>query len=397
MFSRSEKILLAILACIQFSHIVDFMILMPLGPKLMRIFEISPHQFGLLVSVYTLAAGISGFLASFFIDRFDRKSGLLFFYLGFGIGTIACGMVDSYSSLLITRAITGAFGGVLGSLILSIIGDQISLDRRGTAIGITTAAFSVASVFGVPFSLYLADNYGWHGPFIFLGVVSVIVWTSVFFVMPPMKNHLLNRVKESNPFHSLLHVIRTPNLLFALGFMCFLILGQFTIIPFLSPSLVANTGLAEDQLKYIYLVGGIISIFASPTAGRLGDKMGRKKVFVIAALLSILPVLIITHLGPQPVLVTLSYVAFFFLCMSGRMVPAMATISSAPIPKYRGSFMSIASSVQQLSAAAASYLAGLIVVKDSGGHLLNYGYAGYFAAACTLVAIYFSRKVQETS
>ena len=170
MFSRSEKILLAILSCIQFSHIVDFMIVMPLGPKLMRMFSISPHEFGLLVSCYTLSAGISGFLASFWMDRFDRKQILMFFYLGFGIGTVACGMVNTYNSLLITRSITGAFGGVLGSLILSIIGDTISMDRRGTAIGITTAAFSVASVFGVPFSLYLADQLGWQGPFMFLGV-----------------------------------------------------------------------------------------------------------------------------------------------------------------------------------------------------------------------------------
>lgn len=316
MFSRSEKILLAILSCIQFSHIVDFMILMPLGPHLMRIFNITPHQFGLL---------------------------------------------------------------------------------RGSAIGITTSAFSVASVFGVPFSLYLADSYGWHSPFIFLGVLSVVVWSGIYFVMLPMKKHLMVQQKGNHLFHVLQHIYQTPNLRFALGFMCFLILGHFTIIPFLSPSLVANTGLPENYLKYIYLVGGIISIFASPLVGRLSDKYGRKKIFLVSALASLIPILIITHLGVNSVLVTLSYVAFFFLCMSGRMVPAMATISSAPIPQYRGSFMSIAISVQQLSAAVASYLAGLIVFKDSQGQLVNYGYAGFFAVGCTLIAIYFSRKVKETS
>ena len=397
MFSRSEKILLSILACIQFSHIVDFMILMPLGPQLMRIFEISPHQFGLLVSAYTLAAGLSGLLAAFFIDHFDRKKSLLFFYLGFGVGTIACGLANSYTALLITRSLTGAFGGVLSSLVLAIIADSISIDRRGSAIGITTSAFAVASVFGVPFSLSLADRFGWHSPFVFLGIVSVIVWIGIYFVMAPMKNHLIHRNKSGNPFHAFLHVFETPNLLYALGFMFFLVLGQFTIIPFLSPSLVANTGLPENQLKYIYLVGGIVSIFAAPTAGRLSDKWGRKKLFLYSALISIFPILIITHLGPSPVAITLTSVAFFFLSMSGRMVPAMATISSAPQPKYRGSFMSISSSVQQLSAAAASYIAGLIVVKDNEGHLLNYGTAGFFAVICTLFAIYFSRKVKVIS
>ncbi len=397
MFTRSEKVLLAILACIQFSHIVDFMILMPLGPKLMRIFEISPHQFGLLVSAYTLAAGISGFLASFFLDHFDRKHSLMFFYLGFGLGTIACGLADSYTALLVTRSVTGAFGGVLGSLVLAIIADSISIDRRGSAIGITTSAFAVASVFGVPFSLFLADDYNWHAPFVFLGIVSVIVWSGVYFVMPPMKKHLIHRDKGGNPFHSIIHIIETPNLLFALGFMFFLIMGQFTIIPFLSPSLVANTGLPENQLKYIYLVGGVVSIFAAPLAGRLSDSWGRKKLFLLSALASAIPILIITHLGPTPVFATLACVAFFFLCITGRMVPAMATISSAPTPKYRGSFMSIASSIQQLSAAAASYLAGWIIVKDNQGHLMNYGYAGFFAVGCTLLAIYFSRKVKETS
>ena len=185
-----EKILLLTLAVIQFSHITDFMILMPLGPQLMKAFDILPSQFALLVSTYTFSAGTSGFVGAFFIDRFDRKKAILTMATGFAIGTFACGFAQSYHWLLITRSITVLFGGVMGALILSIVGDAIPNERRATAMGMVMAAFSVASVVGVPAGLFLADLSDWHMPFIVLGGVAFLTLVPMSVYIPNMTEHI---------------------------------------------------------------------------------------------------------------------------------------------------------------------------------------------------------------
>lgn len=382
---------MGLMAAIQFSHIVDFMILMPLGPQLMRMFNITPQAFGLLVSSYTFAAGISGFLASFFVDRFDRKSCLLFFYIGFAVSTLACAWAPSYEYLLIARCLAGMFGGVLGSLVLSIVSDAISYERRGSAMGIVMGSFSVASVMGVPFSLYLANKYSWHAPFIFLGLISFPVILLAMKYIPSMNAHVRKGGGHS-PWDSIAHILRTPNQQLALVFMFCLVLGQFSVIPFLSPSFVANAGLREDQLPLIYLFGGLCSMVASPTVGRLADRFGKKKVFSASVLLSMIPLWVITHLHQQPVWLVLVVSSSFFIVMSGRMVPAMAMISSTATPEYRGSFMSISSAVQQLSAAIASWVAGVIIVGGEGGQLLNFEIVGYIAIGFSVCALLTAPK-----
>lgn len=392
-FSRSEWVLLCLMAAIQFSHIVDFMIMMPLGPQLMRLFQIDPQQFGLLVSSYTFAAGISGFAASFFIDRYDRKSSLLFFYIGFAVGTIACALAPTFSLLLLCRSLTGFFGGVLGSLVLSIVSDAIPYNRRGAAMGIVMGSFSIASVFGVPFSLYLANLTSWHAPFMFLGVVSFIVIGLVVSFMQPMKKHLRSKSERHPPLAAITHIFKTKNQLFALLFMFCLILGQFSIIPLLSASYVSNAGLTEAQLPLTYMFGGLCTIVASPLVGRLADRFGKRKIFLIAVATSILPIYVITNLGQNPLWFVLFISSCFFVMMSGRMVPAMAMISATATPAYRGSFMSISSSVQQLSAALASYLSGVIVVQSTTGELLRYEYVGYIAIGFSCLAFLVAFKV----
>lgn len=394
-FSRKEMILLALMAAVNFNHIVDFVIMMPLGPLLMRMFQISPHQFGLLVSSYTFSAGASGLLASFFIDRFDRKSCLIFFYLGFGFGTLACALAPTYITLLLTRSITGVFGGVLGALVLSIVSDAISYERRGTAMGIVMGSFSLASVLGVPFGLYLANLFGWHAPFVFLGLFAIINLVGLWLWVPSMKGHLNHSSPRHTPIQSLRHILRTPKQVVALSFIFFLVLGQFSIIPFLSQSFIANSGMLESQLPLIYLFGGICSMFASPLVGRLSDRFGKKIIFQISVWLSLLPILGITNLGVHPLWVLLAISSSFFIVMSGRMVPAMAMISATATPEYRGSFMSITSAVQQFSAALASYIAGMIVVQGEAGHLLHFDKAGYFAVIFSLLAFLFSNWLQQ--
>lgn len=392
LFSRSEKLLLVALAFIQFAHIVDFMILMPLGPQLMRIFEIGPHQFSWLVSSYTLAAGTTGLFAAIFMDRYDRRSALLFMFVGFAMGTLACSLASHYKFLLVARIVTGAFGGILNSLIFSIVGDAIVPSKRATAMGTVMSSFALASVFGVPFSLFLANHWNWHTPFLFLGVLALVLVTIAPKVIPSMRSHLHNPKNEKwyTPFTLVLH---SRNQVYALLFLVLLVFGQFTVIPFLSPSFVANVGLLETQLPFIYLVGGGVSIFSGPLVGRLADKKGKKFVFLIGAGLSLVPLYLLTHLGQTPLSFLLPLVAFFFFTMSGRMVPATALVTSTVHPVHRGSFMSIVSATQQFSAAGAAWLAGLMIEKTTTGQMLHYEKVGYIAIACSVGAIILNQMI----
>ncbi len=393
MFSRKEKILLAVLACIQFSSIVDFMIMMPLGPQLMRIFQISPHQFGLLVSSYTFAASISGFFAAFFMDKFDRKQSLLFFFVGFSLGTIACALSPNYEVLLFSRGLTGIFGGVLSSLVMSIVSDAISYERRGSAMGVIMTSFSMASVLGVPLSLWLANQFNWHAPFLFLGVGSLVLCGVIWAYIPSMRAHLLER-RPRQPFYSVLTNIATnQNQRRALYFMSAVMFGHFAIIPFVSPTLVANVGLREDQLPLMYIIGGLCTIFTSPFIGRLSDRFGKHRIFLIGALVTLIPYTLITHMKPSPLWLILAICAFFFVSSGGRMIPATALVSGTSRPENRGSFMSIVSCVQQLAAAISSYIAGVVVTKGASGRLENYEIVGYVAISFTFVAIYLSRRI----
>lgn len=394
MFSRQEKILLAILASIQFSSIVDFMIMMPLGPQLMRMFAINPHQFGLLVSSYTFFAGLSGFAASFFLDKFDRKTSLLFFFVGFGLGTVACGLAPSYELLLLARGLTGVFGGVLGSLVLSIVSDAISYERRGSAMGVIMTSFSMASILGVPFSLFLANQYNWHAPFIFLGGTSLILCLIIWIKIPSMTKHLSDSGNKEPLWNTLTRIAKNKNQRRALYFMSSVMFGHFAIIPFLSPSLVANAGLTEAQLPLMYMIGGGFTIFSSPFIGRLADRYGKHKVFLWGALTTLIPYWVITHLDHSPLWWVLAICAFFFVVSGGRMIPATALVSGTARSQNRGSFMSIVSCVQQLSSAFSSYLAGLIVTTGAQGQLENYEVVGYIAIAFTFVAIFLSRRIE---
>lgn len=381
-----ERWLLLTLALIQFTHIVDFMILMPLGPQLMRLFAITPREFGLLVSAYTFSAGISGFLSAFFVDRFDRRQILLWLYAGFCLGTLACALAPAYPILLIARILSGCFGGVLSAAVLAVVGDAIPMERRGTAMGLVTSAFSAASVLGVPLGLYLASLFDWHAPFIFLTVLSLGVFALIFKGIPSLNAHLAVPQRH-NPLLILGSVLESPPQLWALVLTVFMMIGQFAIIPFISPSMVANVGFTEAQLTWIYLFGGAVTLITGPLIGRLADRHGKIKVLSLFFLLSVIPQFWITHLGPTALPLALLLTTSFFIVSGGRMIPAMALITGTVEPQRRGSFMSIQSSVQQLSAGAASLLAGMIVVKDAQGHLLNYGVIGWLAAVTSLLCI----------
>lgn len=392
-FSRQEKILLFILAAIQFNHIVDFMILMPLGPQLMRLFSITTTQFSWLVSSYTFCAGISGFLASFIMDQYDRKKLLIFFFIGFCVGTLACALAPTYELLLLSRALTGMFGGVLNSVVLSIVSDVIPYEKRGTAMGVISTAFSLASIAGVPFALFLANLWGWHSSFLFLAFVSFLIFPMIILWIPNQASHLGGLRVRKPVLDPLLHIFKTPGQLWALAFGGFLVLGQFMIIPFLSPSLVANAGLKESQLPFIYLVGGTLTFITGPFVGRLSDQVGKHKVFKYGLISSIFVTLWITHLSVQSIYLTLTIVGLFFICVNARWVPALALISSVPSPEYRGSFMSFVGCIQQLMAGLGAVIAGAIVTRGTDGLLHNYGWVGVVSVIVSFTALMLSYLV----
>lgn len=414
-FSKSEALLVLLLACIQFTHIVDFMILMPLGPQITRLLSISQQQFSYLVSSYTLAAGLSGFASSFFVDFFDRKKILIIFFIGFTIGTFACGLVDSYYAFLSVRCLTGVFGGVLSSIILSIVSDNFEYQRRGLAVGTVMGAFALASVFGVPFGLYIANHFQWQAPFMVLGSICILILILISIFIPKQNLHLI-KGQIRDPFQTLKMIFKSQNQRLALVLIFFLVMGQFSVIPFISMSFVFNAKLPETSLPLIYLFGGLCSLIAAPIVGRLSDIYTKTKVFSISVLISIIPVYLITNLGPSSTVTILTISSFFFIVMSGRMVPAMALITSTAPTNKRAGFLSIVSAVQQLSAAIAAWIAGQIMSMSTsetallaeGGNLTSIGKSldltsrpldtyhlvGYVAIVASIITFVLALKVK---
>ncbi|SHM32523.1 Predicted arabinose efflux permease, MFS family [Cyclobacterium lianum] len=391
---NKEKLLLWTLAAVNFTHIVDFMILMPLGPQLMRIFDVSPQEFGLLVSSYTFSAGLSSFLGAFILDKYDRRTILMWVFMGFLLGTIACALAGNYVFLLSARILSGLFGGMTSALIFAIVGDAIPDKRRGRAMGLVMAAFSVASVLGVPFGLYIASISNWHAPFFFLAIMAVIIMVLIYKYVPSITSHLRSDQVKSSPLQVIRRVTGNSNQMRAISLTVMMMLGQFMIIPFLSPFMVSNVGFTELQLTFIYMSGGLFTVFTSPWVGRMTDKYGKIRIFTIFMSLNVVPIAIITHLGETPIIYALLVSTLFFVTSNGRMVPAAALITGTAKPENRGSFLSFNSAVQQLSAGLASFVGGLVLVEGSDGRLYNFDMIGYAAIVISLLCIPLIRGIQ---
>jgi predicted MFS family arabinose efflux permease len=389
-----EKALLFTLSFIQFSHITDFMILMPLGPQLMKAFSILPSQFALLVSTYTFSAGVSGFIGAFFIDRFDRKKAIFVTTLGFAIGTLACGFSNSYHLLLITRACTGLFGGILGALILAIIGDAIPNERRASAMGMVMASFSLASVVGVPLGLYFATLSTWQFPFKVLGSVSLLAIIPILSYIPSMTEHINKSTSKPSPFQIVKGVYQNKNQMLALLFGIVIMLSHFSIVPFISPYMVQNVGFTEKQLTYIYLIGGGLTIFSSPLIGRLADRIGRNQVYTVIVLIAMIPTFLITNIEAMPIPVVLCITSLFFIFGAGRFIPSTAMVTSSVRPENRGAFMSFNSACRQLTNGFAAYIAGLVITQGEDGLLYNYNWVGYFAIVMGFMSLLISRRLK---
>ncbi len=380
-----EGPLLAVLAVVQFTTMLDFLIMMPLGPQYMRVFDINPAQFGTIVSAYAICAGIAGLISGTFLDRFDRRHSLLILYTGFGLATLACALAPGYLSLTAARGLAGAFGGVSNAVILAIIGDVIPEQRRGRAMGIVMSSFSVASVLGVPIGLYLANTFSWHAPFFMLAAVSALVLAGQWFFVPHIKSKSSHT--HAAPVAHLVQIISGPGHLRAFAFIGAVVLTGFQVIPYISPYMVLNVGLLETELPYIYLAGGLCTIFSMNIIGRLADRFGKRRLFTIMAICAAASTLLLTNLPRVGTPLAITATTVFMICMSGRFVPAMAIMTSAVEQRLRGGFMSVCSAVQHIASGLGSYIGGLILVETNTGRLHGYNTIGYLSAALALISL----------
>lgn len=386
-----ERIILILLAALNFTHILDFMILMPLGNYLMPYFDLSPKQFSILVSAYTISAAVSGFGAAFFVDRYDRKKVLLYAYMGFLIGTIACGLAPTFITLFIARTVAGLFGGLIGAQVLSIVADSFPYERRGAAMGAIMSAFALASTFGVPFALYLANLISWHAPFLLVGILGIVLVPLLIRYLPNMTGHIQPEGAERPSKWSVItNVFADRRQYTALLFSGLIMFGHFSIIPFINPFMEFNVGFSKNITPLIYLVGGVAAFFASNILGRLSDIHGKVFIFMICTFSALPMVFVITNLPPlQAYIPVLILFGLWFSVATGRGVTSSAMITSVVNPEHRGSFQSFNSSLQQLGSGLAALVAGFIVTKDpESGKLIHYNWVGYMSIVTLLFCVY---------
>jgi predicted MFS family arabinose efflux permease len=393
-FSRYQLTVVAILAFLQFTVVLDFMILSPLGALLMETLRVTPAQFGLVVSVYAFSAAASGLLAAGFADKFDRKKLLLFFYTGFVAGTLMCGIAWSYPSLLVARMVTGLFGGVIGSISMAIIADLFPYAARGRVMGVVMSAFAASQVLGIPTGLYLSNAFGWHAPFLMIAAVSAAVGVVIFVQLRPIDGHL-KEPSTRNPVRHLLATLVRPRYQWGFASMMLLAVGGFMLMPFGSAFSVHNLGIPLEKLPELYMLSGLATIAAGPILGRVSDRAGKLPTFVGGTVFAVLLVVYYTQLGVTPLWFVVGLSIALWAAITARMVSSQALTSALPEPQDRGAYMSISSSLQQLAGGVASSAAGLLVTQTGGGPLEHYDRLGYVVATAMAVTVLFMYKINR--
>jgi predicted MFS family arabinose efflux permease len=397
-FTRYQAFVIAILAILQFTVILDFMVISPLGVILMKTLTITPSKFSVVVSAYAFSAGASGLLAAGFADKFDRKKLLLFFYTGFILGTMLCAIAPTFEFLLAARIITGLFGGVIGSVAMAIVTDLFKMEVRGRVMGFIQMSFSASQVLGIPIGLILANNYGWHSCFWMIAVFGAIVGIVMLIYMKPVTGHL-GLHPDRKPFHHLYTTVSKPSYLFGFLTMSLLAAGGFMLMPFGSAFGTHNIGLTMDELPMLYLVTGAFSILFGPISGRLSDKIGKYNTFIIGTAIAMVIVVIYTNLGITPFWIASLVSVLLFAGVTARMVSASALMTAIPAPQDRGAYMSINAAMMQIAGGGASVVAGLIVGQSASGMIEHYDTLGYVVCGTMAVMVammyYINRMIAQ--
>ena len=394
---KRERWLLLTLASIQFTSVLDFMIMLPLGPHLTALFGISAGEFGFLVSAYTFAAGLSGLLAATYIDRFGRKRMMLTLYPLFGAAALACSMAPTFAWLMLARVASGFFGGVLMALSQTIVAEVIPFERRGRAMGVVMTSFSVATVAGVPLGLFLASHFNWHAPFLAIALMVSVCAFGAVKTLPSLKGHLASHTSgDSAPslLSNLRWVLVDPNHLRAYAMSSSMVFAGFVVIPYITLYLQGNAGFKPEQVPYVYLTGGICTLISARFIGHWSDRAGKAYAFRRLALLMPSPLLALTLSADLPMVGVLLVSSMLFVVMSGRMIPGMALIGASADPRRRGSFMTLNSAVQSLAMGLAALVGGQILGRDGNGHLTHYWMAAILGGGASLMSFVLASKLR---
>lgn len=392
-FTNYQKFIVAILALLQFTIVLDFMILSPLGDILIKSLDITPAKFGWVVSSYAFSAGASGILAAGFADKFDRKKMLLFFYVGFVVGTLFCGLANTYELLLIARIVTGLFGGVIAAISMAIITDLFAINQRGRVMGFVQMSFAGSQVLGVPIGIYLATKFNWHVTFFMIVVLAVLIGLAVMIKMKPITEHLKLQ-SDKNAFLHLWHTLQNRE--YQTGYLAtaMLSIGGFMLMPFGSAFLVNNVHIAQNDLFLVFMFTGISSIIVMPIIGKISDKVDKFKVFTVGSLIAIVMVIFYTNIGLVPLWYVIIINMLLFMGIMSRMIPSTILNTAIPEMKDRGAFMAINSSLQQMAGGVAAVFAGLIVTQQTKtSPLEHYDTLGYVVAVAILVCVFFVYRV----
>jgi predicted MFS family arabinose efflux permease len=393
--SGYQKFAIFILAITQFTVILDFMIMSPLGDMLMKSMDMKPGHFGIAVSAYAFSAGISGLLTAGFADKFDRKKLLLFFYVGFIIGTALCGVASSFPLLVAARIITGLFGGVIASISMAIIADIFAIQQRGRVMGFVQMGFGASQVLGIPVGLYLANAWGWHAPFLWVAAMAALIAVLIMVKLRPITAHLLIK-RDKTALTHLLHTIAKKDYRIGFTATALLSIGGFMMMPFGSAFAINNLHITQHQLPLLFMITGLSTLVIMPLVGRLSDRVDKYKIFFFSAIWVIIMGIVYTNLGVTPFIIVLVLNILLMAGVMGRMIPSSALVSAVPDMSDRGAFMSINSSLQQIAGGAAAAIAVLIVVQDDKfSPLINYNIIGYIMAGITLLSLWLIYRVSK--
>ncbi len=393
LFSPYQKFAIFILAITQFTVILDFMVMSPLGDMLMKSMDIKPSHFGIAVSAYAFSAGISGLLTAGFADKYDRKKLLLFFYIGFIAGTVLCGIANSYPLLIGARIITGLFGGVIGSISMAIVADLFTLQQRGRVMGFMQMGFGASQVMGIPVGLYLANAWGWHAPFLWVAAMASVVAVLIAVKLQPITKHLAVQLDKTALNH-LLHTVAKKDYRIGFTAMALMSIGGFMMMPFGSAFAINNLQITQQQLPIIFMVSGIGTLIIMPLVGRLSDRIDKFSMFAIASVWMVIMVLIYTNLSATPLWLVIIFNVLMMAGIMSRMVPAGALTTAIPVMQDRGAFMSISSSLQQIAGGIAAAFAGIIVVqKDKFSPLEHYNILGYVVICLSVISVFMLYRV----
>jgi predicted MFS family arabinose efflux permease len=397
-----EKRLLYMLAGVQFFNIVDFMIMMPLGPMLSRTMGINTAQFGVLISSYTFAGAASGLVFALFADRFERKRLMMQVYGLFVLSTLCCALAPNYTGLLVARGLAGVFGGVLGAMVNTLVADNVAPERRGQGMGMVSTAFALSTVVGVPAALWLANHVtaqpfaNWRAPF---AAVSFLAMCLGFALHRGLPRGAVPKPSHTGEFAAALRriqsVLSDRNHQIALLFAMVIMMSSFTVIPYLTLYATRNVQFPESLLWLMYLIGGGVTLFSSRRIGRWADTAGKLRVFRIMALLSAVPMLLITHVGEVPVWAYLCITTCFFIMVNGRVVPGQALIAGAANNSVRGTFMGLHACAMSLALGIASFTGGHLISETAQGRIVHFDWAGYVAVGFIALAVWLAGKVKQ--